>query len=453
MSARCPAKCLTAAARFVGYGRRVLLGRVVLVSGLVRRNAVPRVKELLGSFRLVLLGGARQTGKTTLVRDLLGVPKQAWFSLDDEAALTRAEQDPIGFVDTLPRPAVIDEFQRAGRGLLLAVKQAADRDRTRGQLLLTGSTNYLADRRLSETLAGRAGRLQLWPLSMGERLGLRETFVDRLFEPAAWPGRFDSLPRADLVKILLEGSFPEVVTEGLTVRQRRHWFDAYVHDVVSREALRPLAEVRLEAELRKLLRLLAARTGQELVVSGVAGDADIGRETASNYAALLEALHLVTLLPAWSTSITTRAKRRPKVVLVDTGLAANLCGLGEQAFGPTADGVSAGALFDTFVTTEVHKQATWSDRSVDLSYFRDRDGAEIDLIIEDRHSGDLAGLEIKLTSTPTTRHARHLLMLRDKLGDRFKTGLVVHVGFQILPLGDRIWAVPVSALWRTDPDR
>jgi uncharacterized protein len=172
--------------------------------------------------------------------------------------------DPIGFVDALPRPSAVDEFQRAGRGFLLAVKQAADRDRTRGQLLLTGSTNYLADRGLSETLAGRAGRLQLWPLSMGERLGVRETFVDRLFEPSAWPGSAEAVPRAELVKVLLEGGYPEVVTEGLVGRQRRDWFEAYVHDVVSREALRPIAEVRLEAELRKLLRLLAARTGQEL---------------------------------------------------------------------------------------------------------------------------------------------------------------------------------------------
>jgi predicted AAA+ superfamily ATPase len=184
------------------------------------------------------------------------------------------------------------------------------------------------------------------------------------------------------------------------------------------------------------LRLLAARTGQELVVTGIAGDAEVGRDTASNYVALLEALHLVTLLPAWSTNITTRAKRRPKVVLVDTGLAADLCGLGEQTFAPTANGTAAGALFETFVTTEVFKQATWSERSVDLSHFRDRDGAEVDLIVEDRRSGGLAGIEIKLTSTPTSRHARHLAMLRDKLGDRFKTGLVIHAGPQTLPLGD-----------------
>jgi uncharacterized protein len=106
-------------------------------------------------------------------------------------------------------------------------------------------------------------------------------------------------------------------------------------------------------------------------------------------------------------------------------------------------------LFETFVITEVLKQATWSERSVDLSYFRDRDGAEVDLIAEDRRTGELAGLEIKLTSTPTARHAKHLMMLRDKLGSRFTTGLVVHAGSQSLPLGDRLWAVPVSTLWHS----
>jgi predicted AAA+ superfamily ATPase len=206
----------------------------------------------------------------------------------------------------------------------------------------------------------------------------------------------------------------------------------------------------LETELRRLLRLLAARTGQELVVAGIAGDAEVGRDTASNYVSLLEALHLVTLLPAWSTNVTTRAKRRSKVVVVDTGLAADLRGLGEQAFAPTADGTAAGALFETFVITEVFKQATWSERSVDLSSFRDRAGAEVDLIVEDRRSGELAGIAIKLTGTPSARHARHLVMLRDELGDRFTTGLVIHAGRQTLPLGDRIWAVPVSALWRSD---
>ncbi|MGH8920594.1 MAG: DUF4143 domain-containing protein, partial [Actinomycetes bacterium] len=169
-----------------------------------------------------------------------------------------------------------------------------------------------------------------------------------------------------------------------------------------------------------------------------------------NYVALLEALYLVTLIPQWATSATTRAKRRPKITLVDTGLAADLVGAGETTFAPSADGVLAGALFETLVATEVLKQASWSQRSVEVSHFRDRDGAEIDLVVEDRRSGAVAGIEVKLTSTPLARHARHLTRMRERVGARFSVGLVVHAGRVTLPLGADIWAVPISALWRHD---
>ncbi len=418
----------------------------------LERNATQRVRELLSGFRLVVLGGARQTGKSTLVRDLLGLPADAQFSFDDEALLRRAVVDPVGFVDVLPRPAAVDEFQRAGRGFLLAVKQAADLDAARGQLLLTGSANYLADRTISETLAGRAGRLTLWPLSRGERHGVRETFVDHLFHAGSWPAPAASPPaRAELVEWILEGNYPEIVTQELRGRRRRSWFDAYTADVVSRESLRPMADVRLENELRAVLRLLAARTAGELVVSEVAADAELSRGTTADYIGLLEALYLVIRLPGWASSVTTRAKRRPKVLVVDTGLAADLCGVGEADFGPRADGKVAGALFETFVLSEVLKQIGWSERAVDLYHFRDRHGAEIDLIVSDRRTGELAGVEVKLTATPTQGHARTLATFAERLGQRFTVGLVVHAGRHTLPLGERLWAVPISALWRSDP--
>lgn len=198
-----------------------------------------------------------------------------------------------------------------------------------------------------------------------------------------------------------------------------------------------MAEVRLESDLRRVLRLLAARSCAELVIADLARDAELSRETTANYVALLEALYLVTLIPPWATSSTTRAKRRPKITLVDTGLAADLVGVGEATFAPSADGVLAGALFETLVVTEVFKQASWSQRPVEVSHFRDRDGAEIDLVVE-------------LTSTPLARHARHLARMRERLGARFSVGLVIHAGRVTLPLGAGIWAVPISALWRHD---
>lgn len=418
----------------------------------VTRSATASVSDLLSAFRLVLLGGARQTGKTTLVRELLDLPASARISLDDPATLRSALHDPTGLLEALPRPAAIDEFQRGGEGLLLAVKQAADLDDRRGQLLLTGSANYLADRSVSETLAGRVGRLVLWPLSVGERRGVRETFVDHLLSPEVWPPPPpEPVGRSELVEMILAGGYPEVVTQGLRGRSRRAWFDEYVQDVVSREALRPMAEIRRENELRTVLRLLAARTSGELVVSGLAQDADLNRATTSTYVGLLHSLYLVTSLPAWSTNHTTRAKRRGKSVLVDSGLAADLVGAGEADFAATADGRIAGALFETFVITELCKQAGWSDHAVDLHHFRDRDGAEIDLIVADRRTGRFAGVEIKLTSTPTSRHARTLATFRDAHPDRFTVGIVLHAGRRVLPLGDRLWAVPVGSLWRDDP--
>jgi predicted AAA+ superfamily ATPase len=414
---------------------------------LLARHLTSALNTYRETFRLVILGGARQTGKTTLVREQLGLPQQARLSFDQSATLALAREDPDGFVNGLPGPVAVDEFQRAGEGFLLAIKHRVDRDNTRGQFLLTGSANYLAGRGTTETLAGRAGRAVLWPLSMGERLGIRESFLDRLFEPASWPPRPRPVARADLVDAILLGGFPEVVTLGLTGRRRHLWFTGYVADVVSREALRPMAEIRLDGELRNLLRLLAARTSAELVISDLANDAQLSRATTSNYVSLLEALYLAVQIPAWSRSVTNQVKRRPKVIVTDTGLAADLCTVRESDFAVTADGRSAGALFETFVTTELLKQASWSERTVDVFHFRDRSGPEVDLILEDRHTGQVAAVEIKLTATPLTRQVRHLAMLRDRLGDSFTTGVLLHAGSHSLPFGPRLWAVPVSALW------
>jgi len=416
---------------------------------IIERHLVSRVREHLETFRVVVLDGARQTGKTTLVREILRFP--ATFTFDDPAVLSAATTDPVGFVGALPRPSAIDEFQRAGSPFLLAVKHAVDRDRSRGQLLLTGSASYRATRGPAETLPGRSGRLTLWPLSQGEQRGERESFLDLLFEPEAWPpaiGRPQS--RAALFDAVLTGGFPEIVTEGLTGRRRHDWFQAYVADVVSREALRPLADVRMERELRRMLRLLAARTSQELVISDLAADAELNRETVGTYVGLLEALHLVHLLPAWATSATTRAKRRPKIHLIDTGLAADLCGYDRPHLAPTSAGTAAGSLLETFVIAELAKQATWGERDLELLHFRDRHGAEIDVIVEERRSGRVAAIEVKATETPMLRDARHIHRLRERLGSRFALGLVLHAGTQVLPLGDRVWAVPVSTVWRSD---
>ena len=416
---------------------------------MIERWAAPVLRELLTGFRLVIVEGARQVGKTALVSHFSGLPVSARYTFDDPGTLNRAQQDPIGFLAGLPIPAAIDEYQRAGTEFLLAVKRKVDADRTRGQLVLTGSAGFAASREPVETLAGRAGRLELRTLSLGERWGLRERFIEAVFDPTVWPGPVSRIiDRAEAAELMVTGGYPEVVTEEMPARIRDRWFDAYVADVVTREALRPLADLRDEAALRTILRLLAARTAGELVISDLARDAGIARETASRYVSMLEALHLVTVIPAWSASATTRAKRHPKIIISDVGLAAALGRVGATAV--EAGGGVIGQLFETLVIGELCKQTLWAERSVRVFHFRDRNGVEVDAILEDGHSGRVCGIEAKATSTPRPIDGRHLLRLRDALGDRFSLGVVIHLGDQILSLGDRLWAVPLAALTRDD---
>lgn len=186
-----------------------------------------------------------------------------------------------------------------------------------------------------------------------------------------------------------------------------------------------------------------------LGISSESAQRGLARSTTADYPTLLEALHLVVRIPAWATSATTRAKRRPKIFVVDSGLAGHLIGASTSSFAATADGRDAGMLFECFVTTEICKQLSWSGLGLRVSHFRDRNGAGVDLILEDRR-GDLACIEVKLTATPLARHMRHLAMLRDRLGPRFRVGVLLHAGTQTLPLGERLWALPVSSLWRPE---
>lgn len=404
---------------------------------------------MLETFRVVHLGGARQTGKTTLVRDLLPLSGGSSVTLDDEALMLRARDDAAGFLASLERPARIDEFQRAGEGLLLAVKAAVDVDRRRGQILLTGSAGSLSAGRGIETLAGRVGRAALWPLSQGEQRGDAEVFIDRLAQPERWPppGLWRAPVRGEVLAALTQGGFPEVVTEAMSSRARSRWFEAYSDETVDREAVRPLVERAPGPELRRFLRLLAARSGREVVMTELARDAGVSRTTASRYLALLEALYLVHLQQPWATNATTRAKRAPKVHLVDSGLTASLLGLGERDLGSLDRDRELGFLLESFVVTELRKQAGWSDLSVDVLHFRDRNGPEVDIIIEQRTTGAIAGVEVKASMTPRVEHARNLALLRDRIGAPFSVGVVLHLDSAVLPLGDRIWAVPVPALW------
>lgn len=401
--------------------------------------------ETVRARRVSVVTGPRQAGKTTLVGHLIGaLRKGTLHSLDETGVLDAAMSDPVGFVSAGTRPLVLDEVQRAGEPLVRAVKSRVDMNPVPGQFVLTGSSNFLTVPTISESLTGRAGFVEVWPFTQGELAGRSDRFVDKVFaDPSVVISHTPSgLHKADLLERLVAGGYPEA--QRLTGRQRSHWFRDYVRTTIERDIVE-LAGIRKVDELGRLLRLFAARTGSELVMQRVINDSTLERQAVYNHRAWLETVHLVMTIPAWSRNLTRRVKRRPKVYIADPGLATYLVGKNADALADPTDPV-AGQLVETFAATELRRQLTWADTDAALFHFRDRDGADVDLILE-ATDGRVIAIEVKAGQTPKRDWFRWLERARDRLGSSFLLGIALYTGDKILPFGDRLVAAPLSILW------
>ena len=413
---------------------------------LIERNILPVLRETLQALRVVILNGPRQSGKTTVARQVAG--EGSYVSLDDQAVLSAAQSDPVSLLRNRPAPVVIDEVQRAGEPLVLAVKRAVDGNRAPGQFLLTGSADFLTVPTISESLAGRAALLQLHPLSQCEIEGRRETFLDKLLrDPGSAPGRDSDLELGDYLERLCIGGFPEV--HNIPLNFRKTWFGSHIDTVILRDVA-ALTGARRVGELPRLLESLAARTANELVVSKVHNE--IGLEsilTTADYLGHLQMVHLVHQLRPWSRNLTSRAKRHPKVYISDTGLAAHLMGVSVDTMARPPH-IGLGQLMETFVVNEIVKQSSWLDPSLGsagLFHYRDRNGLEADLIInlpDDR----IVAVEVKASAVAGAKDRANLEKLRDLLGDQFAQGIIFYCGSHALDAGDRICLRPIESLWQ-----
>lgn len=227
-------------------------------------------------------------------------------------------------------------------------------------------------------------------------------------------------------------------------RGRTTWLDNYLTRIVERDAT-DLSHLQRLGELPLLLRVIAARNSEELNLADIARDTGIPVRTLAPYVELLETLYLIQRIPAWSTNLTARVVSRPKVALLDTGLAARLVHISAPGAAPTATGALAGHLLEGFVAGELRRQLGWADATAQLSHYRDHGGGEIDLILE-TPDGTVAGIEVKSSATVAARDARWLAQLRDRVGSRFAAGIVLHTGTTSGPLGEKIAAVPLDIL-------
>jgi uncharacterized protein len=409
---------------------------------LISRQAQALVEDALDDTRVVLLLGARQVGKSTLA-SVVGKRRNASgpITLDDATTRAAVEADPSGFVASLRRPVVLDEVQRS-QDLLLAIKEAVDVDTAPGQFLLTGSANLLTAPRIYEALTGRTEIVTLWPLSQGEIERSRSNLVDRLLAGQVPLITGTVQGRDAFVERAVRGGYPDAYLRAQ--RRRDRWFRSYLESLVARD-LRDVSDIRKVDEVPRLLRLIASQAANLYKAETMSRDLGISTKTVQSYTDLLETVYLVRRVRAWRPSIRSREVTTPKIYVVDSGLLAYLLGADEQR--AASDDQITGKLFENFVAMEIARLVDSADTSVTQYHYRDRSTEdEIDVVLESR-SGDIACVECKAGATVRHDDYRAMAKLRDSRGTQFGAGIVLYTGSQTRPLTERIWAVPVSALW------
>lgn len=412
----------------------------------LRRLLAPRLREALADTPVVLIHGPRQSGKTTLAR-MIGEPRgHRYFTFDDDAVRASAERDPVGFVRELPARAILDEVQRVP-ALFTALKAEVDRLRTPGRFILTGSANVLLVPALADSLAGRMGLLRLHPLSQCEVEGSAPHFLDALFKNG-FRSRVTEPLGLDLRKRIVEGGYPAALKRRRADR-RSAWYRDYVEAQIQRD-VRDLSRLRSFDALPRLLALASSYTARLLNVSDLAGPFNLTRQTIHEYVTLLERVFLLERLPPWHANQMSRLVKAPKLHMGDTGLACSLLGI--DAAHLQRDRATLGPLLETFVLQELRRQASGRAEPLSFFHYRDRDGFEVDIVIE-RGAGAIAGIEVKASASVSEHDLRGLRKLRESTGARFVRGVVLYDGEAAIDFGGNLHAVPLRTLWEAPSAR
>ncbi|MBN1193319.1 MAG: DUF4143 domain-containing protein [Coriobacteriia bacterium] len=408
------------------------------------RNLETQVRAALVRSPVVMINGARQVGKSTLARSLVSAGiLERYFTLDTLTTLEAARSDPEGLVGAAGGPMVVDEIQLEPR-LFRAIKAEVDSARRPGRFLLTGSADLSVLPPASDALVGRMEVLTLWPLTQGEILGVRDTFIDAIFTPPTeWPP--GTIDRRGLAAAICAGGFPEPL--GRRPEDREPWHRAYV-DLIVRREIAERTDIAGLASVPRLLAMLAARTMTLVSLAEVARAMEIPATTVRRYVALLEAAMLVRMIPAYAGDLARRMVKSPKIAVIDTGLATMLAGL--DAEGLEANPTQMGRLAETFVINELQRQLGWSRTTAKLMHARTSAGREVDIVLESS-DGRIAGVEVKTGSAIGSGDFAGLRALREAVGGRFVQGVVLHTGSAATPFGHGLWAVPMSAIWEARP--
>lgn len=408
-----------------------------------KRNIIDQVIESLTDTPVILVNGARQTGKSTLCKKIVedGAFQGRFVTMDDPATLLAAQKDPLGFLEDLGKHVIIDEVQRTPE-LFLPMKKLVDEDRKGRRIILTGSANVMMLPRVGDSLAGRIEIHNLWPLSQDEIGGIKSNFLHTLIDTDK---KFSSsnVPWKNIAARMRVGGYPESISRSFASR-RNKWFADYITAILQKD-IRELANIEGLSEIPNILKLIATRVGSTINMSDISRLSGVKNTTLKRYVALLEHIYLIVPVPAWTKNAEGEFVKSPKVYLNDTGLLNHLIGQEDDSF--LEQRSNAGAYLENFIVMEIMKQLSWSDLYLKPYHFSIHKGSEVDLVLEDRRGG-LFGIEIKSAATLQDRDFNGLRRLSTLTGKKFKRGIVLYTGEQYLGgFGDNLQAVPISTVW------
>lgn len=410
-----------------------------------KRFLESKLVQALEYMPIVLVRGARQTGKTTLVKSLLSKEDESrYLSFDRVPVLIAAKDDPVGFISRLEKPVILDEIQRVPE-LFLPIKEDVDNNRVPGRYFLTGSADPLLLPKLGDSLAGRMRLLTMWPLSQGEIEGQKETFLDAVFGNTSIKiGKEFSCSKKDILARARLGGFPAPVLMK-NDQQRYEWFTDYISLVLQKDIL-DLSKIENITQIPHLLMLLASRAGGLLNIEELARTVKLTGMTLNRYLDLLRTLFLVYVVPAWSGNLSKRLVKSPKIYLIDTALM--LFALNIDADRLENEPYIIGSVIENFVVLELVKQLSWHDKNIQMYHYRDYQRVEVDIVLEGP-GGDLVAIEVKSSESINVDDFKGLKSLQHDVGDKFIQGIVLYTGNVCIPFGDKLTAMPISSLWES----
>lgn len=399
------------------------------------------IRKALKSFRVVILAGPRQCGKTTLAKQLKK-ENIIYRTLDDTTLLQAALENPHDFIRHNQQLLVIDEIQRAPL-LLQAIKKEVDENPQPGRFLLTGSANIQALPNVSESLAGRVRKIRLRPFTQAEVYHKSAYFLECAFAEKLSSMDIFSHYNKDFYLIeALKGGYPE--PRLLSANEAKLWHKSYLNALMERD-LKDIVQIRRQHHMNKLLEILAAWSSKFMDIASIGSNLGLSRITIESYINALEALYLIDRVKPWAKTDYLRVNKHDKLFFNDTGLMSAILQwkLDKIRF----DGEINGKLLETFVFNQLAAMVDYQDDIYDLYHYRDREKREIDFIIENSDN-ELLGIEVKAGSTVTKDSFKYLKWFNDNLAKERKfIGIVLYTGEHILRFDKNMWVVPIQALW------